>query len=92
MQMNLCETEAESRTWRQTGDCQGGGAGGRSGVWDQQTQTGAYQMDKGKCARHPEMDRNGREYGGGGDAYVCEPLCYTAETNTTLEISYTSIF
>ena len=23
----LCETEAESWTWRQTGDCQGGGAG-----------------------------------------------------------------
>ena len=46
MQMNLCETEAESRTRRQTGDCQGGGAGGRSGVWDQQTQSIIHKIDK----------------------------------------------
>ena len=28
----LCETETESWTWRQTGDCQGGGAGWGDGV------------------------------------------------------------
>lgn len=28
----LCETETESWTWRQTGDCQGGGVGLGNGV------------------------------------------------------------
>ena len=28
----LCETETESWTWRQTGDCQGGGVGRGDGV------------------------------------------------------------
>ena len=28
----LCETETESWTWRQTGDCQGGGVGRGTGV------------------------------------------------------------
>ena len=33
----------------------------------------------GKCIQYPVINHNGKEY-----IYITEPLCYTAEINTTL--------
>ena len=68
----------------------------KSGVWDQQIQTATCKTEDntvllcntGKYSPYLAVNHNGKEY-----VYKCitEPLSSTPDTNTTLQISYTSV-
>ena len=64
-------------------------------VWDQQIQTTVYKINKkvlldstGKHIHYPVINHNGKEY---EKEKRTKSLCCIPETNTTVQINYTSV-